>query len=80
MWIMKRITFDILAKDHWRGFNTRNAHIVHIVTYIRFKMMGVYVLVEVSFYTLLFNKENVHVYQNFVIIKRKKNVFIGIQK
>ena len=21
-----------LAKDHWRGFNTRNAHMVHIVT------------------------------------------------
>ena len=20
-----------LAKDHWRGFNTRNAHMVHIV-------------------------------------------------
>ena len=28
-----------LAKDHWRGFNTRNAHMVHIVNYFRFKMV-----------------------------------------
>ena len=28
-----------LAKVHWRGFNTRNAHMVHIVNLIRFKMV-----------------------------------------
>ena len=28
-----------LAKDHWRGFSTRNAHMVHIVNYIRIKMV-----------------------------------------
>ena len=28
-----------LAKDHWRGFNTRNAHMVHIVNQIRSKMV-----------------------------------------
>ena len=26
-----------LAKDHWRGFSTRNAHMVHIVNLIRLK-------------------------------------------
>ena len=28
-----------LAKNHWWGFCTRNAHMVHIVNEIRFKMM-----------------------------------------
>ena len=28
-----------LAKDHWRGFSTRNAHMVHIVNLIRLKMV-----------------------------------------
>ena len=28
-----------LAKDHWRGFSTRNAHMVHIINSIRFKMV-----------------------------------------
>ena len=28
-----------LAKDHWRGFNTRNAHMVHIFNLIRLKMV-----------------------------------------
>ena len=28
-----------LAKDHWRGFNTRNAHMVHLVNLILFKMV-----------------------------------------
>ena len=37
-----------LAKDHWWGLITRNAHMVHIVNKIRFKN-GVYFLVEVSF-------------------------------
>ena len=34
-------TFDTacLAKDHWRGFSTRNAHMVHIVNLIRLKMV-----------------------------------------
>ena len=27
------------AKDHWRGFSTRNAHMVHIVNLIRLKMV-----------------------------------------
>ena len=27
------------AKDHWWVFSTRNAHMVHIVNYIRFKMV-----------------------------------------
>ena len=26
-----------LAKDHWRGFSTRNAHMVHIVNLFRLK-------------------------------------------
>ena len=33
-----------LAKDHVRGFSTRNAHMVHFINLIRFKMV-----VEVSF-------------------------------
>ena len=46
------ITFQLfytkcLAKDHWRGFSTRNAHTVHIVNIIRSKN-NVYILVEVS--------------------------------
>ena len=28
-----------LAEDHWRGFSTRNAHMVHIVNLIRLKMV-----------------------------------------
>ena len=28
-----------LAKDHWYGFSTRNAHMVHIVNLIGFKMV-----------------------------------------
>ena len=38
------------AKDHWRGFSTRNAHMVHI----KFNPIknGVYILVEVSFWIL----------------------------
>ena len=28
-----------LAKDHWRGFSTQNAHMVHVVNLIRFKMV-----------------------------------------
>ena len=28
-----------LAKDHWRGFSTRNAHMVNIANSIRFKMV-----------------------------------------
>ena len=32
-------TFHFLAKDHWWGFSTRNAHIVHIVSLIRLKMV-----------------------------------------
>ena len=37
------ITFQLLllclAKDHWWGFITRNAHMVHIVNLIQFKMV-----------------------------------------
>ena len=38
------ITFHLfkllcLANDHWRGFITRNAHMVHIVNWIRFNMV-----------------------------------------
>ena len=34
-------TFKLLylAKDHWRWLSTRNAHLVHIVNLIRFKMV-----------------------------------------
>ena len=34
-------TFKLLclAKDHWRGYITRNAHMVHVVNSIRFKMV-----------------------------------------
>ena len=28
-----------LDKDHWRGFSTRNAHMIHIINFIRFKMV-----------------------------------------
>ena len=28
-----------LAKDHWWGFSTRNAHMVHVVNLIRLKMV-----------------------------------------
>ena len=34
-------------KHHWRGFNTRNAHMVHIVNQIRF-LIGLSISVEVS--------------------------------
>ena len=40
----QRFKLLCLAKDHWRGFSARNAHIVHVVNSIRFK------IVEVSFY------------------------------
>ena len=36
MWTDSSIS---LAKDHWRGLNTRNAHMVHIFNQIRFKMV-----------------------------------------
>ena len=39
--------FNIVPPYHWRGFSTRNAHMVHVVNSIRFKN-GVYILVEVS--------------------------------
>ena len=48
-----------LAKDHWRGFSTRNAHMVHIVNLIRLKWcihlsrslyLKLYISVEVSCY------------------------------
>ena len=39
-----------LAKDHWWGLNTRNAHMVHIVNLIRFNKNGVYILVEIPFH------------------------------
>ena len=39
----------LLANDHWRGFRTRNAHMVHIVN-LNPNENGVYILVEVSFY------------------------------
>ena len=40
-WDINFQPFQLLsfAKDHWRGFNTRNAHMVHIVNLIRFKMV-----------------------------------------
>ena len=46
-----------LAKDHWRGCNTstRNAHMVHIVNWIRFKIVYIYILIEVSIYISLKN-------------------------
>ena len=31
--------FLCLAKDHWWGFSTRNARMVHIINLIRFKMV-----------------------------------------
>ena len=33
------LDYICLAKDHWRGFSTRNAHMVHIVYEIRIKMV-----------------------------------------
>ena len=41
LWVITFQLFKLhcLAKDHWRGFSTRNAHMVHIVNYIRFKMV-----------------------------------------
>ena len=43
-WHLLVFTFQLfklhyLAKDHWWWFSTRNAHMVHIVKLIRFKMM-----------------------------------------
>ena len=43
-WYFYDISFQLfkllcLAKDHWWGFSTRNAHMVHIVNEIRFKMV-----------------------------------------
>ena len=43
-WHLLVITFQLfklhcLAKDHWRGFSTRNAHMAHIVNLIRLKMV-----------------------------------------
>ena len=40
-WIIIFPPFEILclAKDHWREFSIRNAHTVHIVNWIRFKMV-----------------------------------------
>ena len=43
-WQRLVITFQLfklhcLAKDHWRGFRTRNAHMVHVVDLIRLKMV-----------------------------------------
>ena len=41
IWIINHILLKLLwlAKDHWRGFNIRIAHIVHIVNWIRFKIV-----------------------------------------
>ena len=63
-----------LAKDHWRGFSTRNAHMVHIINLIRFKNC-VYILVEVSFwnsnilhrYTPVF----VHLFRAYLHVQEK---------
>ena len=43
-WYFLVIAFQLfhttcLGKDHWRGFSTRNAHIVRIVNSIRLKMV-----------------------------------------
>ena len=43
-WCFCDISFQLfklhcLAKNHWWGFSTRNAHIVHIVNEIRFKIV-----------------------------------------
>ena len=35
----QRFKLHCLTKDHWRGFSTRNAHMVHIVNLIRLKMV-----------------------------------------
>ena len=50
----KGISFQVfellrLTRDHGRGFSTRNAHMVHIVNLIRFKMVEV----EVSVHTVM---------------------------
>ena len=37
--IFQLLKLHCLAKDHWRGFSTRNAHMVHIVNLIRLKMV-----------------------------------------
>ena len=36
----RRISFSRIQTRHWRGFSTRNAHMVHIVNSIRFKMVN----------------------------------------
>ena len=33
------IKIPCLARDHWRGLSARDAHVVHIVNYIRIKMV-----------------------------------------
>ena len=39
IWPNQLFELHCLAKDHWRGFSTRNAHMVHIVNLIRLKMV-----------------------------------------
>ena len=51
---LRVITFNFfhllcLAKDHWWGFSTRNAHMAHIVNWIPIQN-GAYIWVEVSFH------------------------------
>ena len=44
IWPFWGITFQLfellcVAKDHWRGFSTRNVHMIHIVNNIRFRIV-----------------------------------------
>ena len=34
--LLFNFSYYMFAKDHWRGFSTRNAHMVHIANWIRF--------------------------------------------
>ena len=59
-----------LAKDHWRGFSTRKAHMVHIVNYIRNKMV----------YTDKGSVPEIRIWSILLIISESKIVYTGKEK
>ena len=70
------ITFQLfkllcLAKDYWRGFNTRNAQMAHIVNYIRFwNVVYMYLSrhIFLTIYTLLYY--SIYIIANFTSLRQ----------
>ena len=63
------ITFQFLklpslAKDHWWGFITWNAHIVHIFNYIRLKMVYT---IHLSRSIFLYSDRSLYMFLNFLL-------------